>query len=58
MNNNQNKVLKLLEEYWSMHPHQRFCQLIMNVLNMSDDPYYVPNERLITELKLKLEKEK
>lgn len=40
------KILKLIKTYWKKHPDMRLTQLIMNALQITDDPYYIEDEIL------------
>ena len=40
------RILGLVEKLWHDSPDLRLTQLIMNVLNMNSDPYYVEDDRL------------
>jgi uncharacterized protein YihD (DUF1040 family) len=40
------KILGLLREVWYINPDLRLTQLIMNVLCMNQDPYYVEDKTL------------
>ena len=39
-------MLALIREIWYKYPDLRLTQLIMNALNMNQDPYYVEDEKL------------
>ena len=39
-------MLALIREIWYIYPDLRLTQLIMNALNMNQDPYYVEDEKL------------
>ena len=41
-----NRVLKLIKKYWKLHPDMRLTQLIMNALQITEDPYYYEDEIL------------
>jgi hypothetical protein len=45
------KILSLIRKLWYKKPDLRLTQLIMNALNMSQDPYYVEDDRLEEALK-------
>jgi hypothetical protein len=45
------RILGLVEKLWLDSPDLRLTQLIMNVLHMSSDPYYVEDDRLEEALK-------
>ncbi len=45
------RILELVEKVWRAHPDLRLTQLIMNVLNMNSDPYYVEDDKLESVLK-------
>lgn len=45
------RILELVEKLWHDSPDLRLTQLIMNVLYMSSDPYYVEDDRLEEALK-------
>jgi uncharacterized protein YihD (DUF1040 family) len=40
------RILKLIEDYWKQHPDMRLTQLIMNALNINEDPYYYEDSTL------------
>ena len=44
-------ILALIREVWYNVPDLRLTQLIMNALKMSEDPYYVEDEKLKKALK-------
>jgi len=44
-------IIKLIKEIWYTYPDLRLTQLIMNVLKMNQDPYYVEDEKLYGALK-------
>jgi len=46
------KILKLIEKIWYAYPDLRLTQIIMNVLSMNEDPYYVEDDKLEEALKL------
>ena len=39
-------MIALIREIWYKQPDLRLTQLIMNALNMNQDPYYVEDEKL------------
>lgn len=39
-------MLALIRDIWYRCPDTRLTQLIMNALNMNEDPYYVEDEKL------------
>jgi uncharacterized protein YihD (DUF1040 family) len=41
-----NRILERIREIWVENPDLRLTQLIMNALNMNQDPYYVEDEHL------------
>jgi len=45
------RILKLVEKLWRDSPDLRLTQLIMNVLHMNSDPYYVEDDRIEEALK-------
>jgi len=45
------RILELVEKIWKENPDLRLTQLIMNVLSMNADPYYIEDDRLERELK-------
>lgn len=45
------RILTIIEEYWDKHPDMRLTQLIMNVLQMNEDPYYIEDDILEKKLK-------
>lgn len=45
------RILELVEKIWRHSPDFRLTQLIMNVLNMNSDPYYVEDDELENALK-------
>lgn len=45
------RILGLVEKVWRAHPDLRLTQLIMNVLSMNSDPYYVEDDKLESVLK-------
>jgi len=40
------RILARVREIWLTYPDLRLTQLIMNALNMHQDPYYVEDEML------------
>jgi hypothetical protein len=44
-------ILGLIREIWYTYPDLRLTQLIMNVLNINQDPYYIEDEYLEAALK-------
>ena len=40
------RILARVREIWITHPDLRLTQLMMNILNMSSDPYHVEDEYL------------
>jgi len=45
------QMLVLIRKVWYDAPDLRLTQLIMNVLNMNSDPYYVEDDKLEEKLK-------
>ena len=45
------KILGLVRDIWYRTPDARLTQLIMNALNMNEDPYYVEDDILERKLK-------
>jgi len=45
------RILKLIKEIWKNNPDLRLTQLIMNALQMNQDPYYVEDDKLEKKLK-------
>jgi len=45
------RMLKLVERVWYDGPDLRLTQIIMNVLAMNSDPYYVEDDKLENALK-------
>lgn len=41
-----NRILKLIKKYWKLHPDMRLTQLIMNALQITEDPYYYEDDIL------------
>jgi len=41
-----NRILERIREIWVANPDLRLTQLIMNTLNMNQDPYYVEDDKL------------
>lgn len=39
-------ILQLIREIWYTYPDLRLTQLIMNVLRMHQDPYYIEDDKL------------
>lgn len=50
------KILSLIRNIWYAKPDLRLTQLIMNALEMNQDPYYVEDDRLEEALKQYLKK--
>jgi len=44
-------ILQLIREIWNKYPDLRLTQLIMNVLRMNQDPYYIEDDKLHEKLK-------
>ena len=40
------RILARIRYIWTTHPDLRLTQLIMNVLNMNEDPYHVEDDDL------------
>ena len=40
------RIINKVEELWKVNPDWRLTQLIMNVLSMNSDPYYIEDEQL------------
>jgi len=40
------RVISKVEELWKVNPDWRLTQLIMNVLSMNSDPFYIEDEQL------------
>jgi uncharacterized protein YihD (DUF1040 family) len=40
------RILKRVEEIWKENPDLRLTQLIMNVLALNVDPYYIEDDTL------------
>jgi len=40
------RILKLVEKIWEENPDLRLTQLIMNALEMNQDPYYIEDTHL------------
>ena len=45
------RISKLIKEIWKNNPDLRLTQLIMNALQMNQDPYYVEDDKLEKKLK-------
>lgn len=43
-------ILKLIREIWNNQPDLRLTQLIMNVLGIHKDPYYIEDDILLEKL--------
>lgn len=50
------EILKLIEEYWKKHPDMRLAQLIMNALQMNEDPYHIEDDILKNKLERMINK--
>jgi uncharacterized protein YihD (DUF1040 family) len=46
-----NRILNNIEELWIANPDLRLMQLLMNVLQLNQDPYYVEDDILEKKLK-------
>jgi uncharacterized protein YihD (DUF1040 family) len=46
-----NRILNNIEELWIANPDLRLMQLLMNVLELNQDPYYVEDDILEKKLK-------
>jgi uncharacterized protein YihD (DUF1040 family) len=46
-----NRILNNIEELWVANPDLRLMQLLMNVLELNQDPYYVEDDILEKKLK-------
>ena len=44
--NRIDRILKRVEEIWKENPDLRLTQLIMNVLALNVDPYYIEDDTL------------
>lgn len=45
------RILELVRKVWYDGPDLRLTQIIMNVLSMNSDPYYVEDDKLEDALK-------
>ena len=45
------QILSLIGEIWHKNPDLRLTQLIMNALQMNQDPYYIEDYILLEKLK-------
>lgn len=45
------KIIGLIKKIWTKYPDLRLTQLVMNVLAMNKDPYYVEDDILYEALK-------
>jgi len=45
------RILGLVEKIWNDAPDLRLTQIIMNVLRMNSDPYYIEDDKLEDALK-------
>ena len=46
-----NRILGLIKTIWTNNPDMRLTQLIMNALEMNEDPYYVEDDKIETKLR-------
>lgn len=46
-----NRILNNIEELWIANPDLRLMQLLMNVLQLNQDPYFVEDDILEKKLK-------
>ena len=44
-------ILELIKKIWDLYPDLRLTQIIMNVLKINHDPYYIEDEELEKALK-------
>lgn len=40
------RIIGHIQEIWESHPDLRLTQLIMNALQMHEDPYYIEDDHL------------
>ena len=40
------RILEIIRGIWKRNPDTRLTQLIMNALRMTEDPYYVEDDKL------------
>lgn len=45
------RIIEALRVEWHTQPDSRLTQLIMNILNMSSDPFYIEDDILEAKLK-------
>lgn len=45
------KILKEVEKYWKKYPDLRLGQLLIDVMRISDDLFYIEDDKLIERLK-------
>lgn len=43
-------VLDALRTYWEEHPDWRLCQLVVNVAERGNDPFYVEDDAFLANL--------
>ena len=50
-------TLALVERYWKSHPDWRLSQLVVNVAQMGNDPFYCEDDQFRVNLELRLAEE-